>query len=254
MPNSRPAFGMSIVSLVDQDALEMPIIQIISYDQALAAKLGDALSAGAHAVRVATPALSPPDEQSNHVQLVILDLDGADGTGHALTRRWRAACQGASLMALSANRDEADAVVAFRAGADHYVRKPVGLLELLARVEALLRRASAAARRPASTRFADIELDRMSNCVRRHGRVLPLSPMEFRLLDALVSRGGAVISRRELLEEVWRSSSDKPTRTIDLHVSQLRRKLDRDPRNSLVIETVWAHGYRLSIQARSIAS
>jgi len=232
----------------------MANILILSYDRPLSARLADALSVGGHTVEVETPDCAPASACASPIDLVIADLERGDQPATGLLRQCRSQHEQAAVLALSANRDEADAVVALLAGADHYVRKPVGLLELLARTEALLRRASAAVSGPTPRGFRDIELDATSNSVWRNGRRIPLAPMEFRLLEALINRRGAVITRSELLREVWRSSSDKRTRTIDLHISQLRRKLERDPHNRLVIETVWAHGYRLGIREQSLAS
>jgi DNA-binding response OmpR family regulator len=127
------------------------------------------------------------------------------------------------------------------------VTKPFGVLELLARVEALLRRS-----RPASPaaghavqRFGEVEVEVSTRRVRRDGRTVALTPMEFDLLVALLRREGAVVSRLELLSEVWGHASGVLTRTVDTHIGELRRKLERDPSTPRHILTVRKAGYRL---------
>jgi two-component system, OmpR family, alkaline phosphatase synthesis response regulator PhoP len=136
-------------------------------------------------------------------------------------------------------------VLGFRSGADDYVTKPFGLLELLARVEALLRR-SGALETAESLRFGPVEIDRAARTVTRLGEPVSLAPREFDLLVALYDRGGAVASRQELLREVWGHRGAVLTRTVDIHVAELRRKLETDPAEPQHILTVWKRGYRLS--------
>jgi two-component system, OmpR family, alkaline phosphatase synthesis response regulator PhoP len=153
------------------------------------------------------------------------------------------------VLILTARGEEADKVLGFRLGADDYVTKPFGVLELLARVEALLRRskppAAAGAAQPVQ-RFGDVEVEVTTRSVRRHGEQVPLTPMEFDLLIALLRRQGAVASRLELLKEVWGHSSAVLTRTVDTHIGELRRKLESDPSTPRHILTVRKAGYRLA--------
>lgn len=140
-----------------------------------------------------------------------------------------------------------DKVRGFRLGADDYVTKPFGLLELMARVGALLRRAGRR-RAPADIpreAFGAIEIDPATRSVHRHGVAVALTPMEFDLLIALLNRGGSVASRLELLQEVWGHSSAVLTRTVDTHIAELRRKLETDPAVPEHILTVRKAGYRL---------
>jgi DNA-binding response OmpR family regulator len=126
------------------------------------------------------------------------------------------------------------------------VTKPFGLLELLARVEALLRRAGGGvAGAPAVDRFGEVEIDRAARTVTRRGEPVSLAPREFDLLLALFDRNGGVISRQELLRELWGHRAAVLTRTVDIHVAELRRKLEDDPANPQHILTVWKKGYRL---------
>jgi two-component system response regulator MtrA len=118
------------------------------------------------------------------------------------------------------------------------------VLEVLARVSALLRRASRYASLKAVERFGDIEINRDTRTVTRGGKAVDLAPMEFALLLALVSRRGGAASRLELLRDVWGHSAAVITRTVDTHIAELRRKLERDPAHPVRILTVRKVGYR----------
>jgi DNA-binding response OmpR family regulator len=152
------------------------------------------------------------------------------------------------VLILTARGEEADKVLGFRLGADDYVTKPCGVLELLARVGALLRRSRLADHRAptdAIERFGTVEINPSSRTVTKEGTPVALSPKEFDLLLALVRRRGAVASRVELLREVWGHRVEVMTRTVDIHIAELRRKLEDDPSQPRHILTVWKAGYRL---------
>ena len=145
---------------------------------------------------------------------------------------------------LTARGEEADKVRGLRLGADDYVTKPFGAMEFLARVEALLRRARFSAPAPVLDHFGDIEVNRAARTVKRDGDSVPLTPKEFDLLIALMDRAGAVVPRADLLSEVWGYQQDINTRTVDLHVSELRAKLEPNPAQPVHIITVRKTGYR----------
>ena len=182
----------------------------------------------------------PPD-------LVILDLMLPGLDGYRVLKALREDRLDMPVLILTAHGEEADKVRGFRLGADDYVTKPFGILELIARVGALLRRASRTA--PATGRnredFGDIAVDRSARMVFRKGESVPLTPMEFDLLCALLRRNGAVASRLDLLQEVWGHSSAVLTRTVDTHIAELRRKLEEDPAAPRHILTARKAGYRL---------
>jgi DNA-binding response OmpR family regulator len=179
--------------------------------------------------------------------LVILDLmlPGLDGI--RLLRALRDGGSSVLVLVLTARGEEADKVRALRLGADDYVTKPFGLLELLARVEALLRRGREAAGSAGTevVRFGDVEICLGPRTVKRGGRPIELTPKEFDLLVALARRRGSVVTRIELLRGVWSYSDAAVTRTVDTHVAELRRKLEEDPSSPRHIVTVRKSGYRL---------
>jgi two-component system alkaline phosphatase synthesis response regulator PhoP len=181
--------------------------------------------------------------------LIVLDLMIPGIDGYRVLRQLRDDGLDMPVLILTAKGEEADKVLGFRLGADDYVTKPFGVLELLARVEALLRRTRPAltAAAPAVDRFGDIEIDISTRSVHRHGSPVALTPMEFDLLVALLRRKGAVASRIQLLAEVWGHSSAVLTRTVDTHIGELRRKLEQDPSNPRHILTVRKAGYRLAL-------
>ena len=186
----------------------------------------------------------PPD-------LIVLDLMLPGVDGYTLLRTLREEGQKTPVLILTARGEEADKVFGFRLGADDYVTKPFGLAELLERVKALLRRATAQPLADAASsnghaeRFGDVSVDAASRTVTRAGAPVALTPKEFDLLVALLRRKGAVAGRFELLKEVWGHQTEVATRTVDIHVAELRRKLEADPSTPKHILTVWKAGYRL---------
>lgn len=174
--------------------------------------------------------------------LVILDLMLPEMSGYEVLRELRRAGFLVPVLILTAKGEEADKVQGFRLGADDYVVKPVGVLELLARVEALLRRAQP---EPTATvyRVGDLELDTGRRIVRIGGQEIDLSPLEFDLLGALARRKGGMATRAELLREVWGYRANVESRTLDTHVAKLRAKVDTGVTGRIV--TVRKKGYRL---------
>jgi DNA-binding response OmpR family regulator len=181
--------------------------------------------------------------------LVILDLMLPGMDGYHVLRELRGGGSAVPVLILTARGEEYDKLLGFRGGADDYVTKPFSLLELLARVEALLRRAGSVGGEKAgadrTVRFGDVAVDPDARTVTRGGEFVSLTPKEFDLLLALYGRGGGVVSRHDLLREVWGYLAAVPTRTVDIHVAELRRKLEADPATPRHILTVWKKGYRL---------
>ena len=178
--------------------------------------------------------------------LVLLDvmLPGMDG--FTVLRHLRSAGVSVPVLLLTARAEEVDKVRGFRAGADDYVTKPFGVMELILRVEALLRRGGGSAEAKSSVlTVGDITIDTEARSVRRQGQEISLTPRAYDLLLALVRRRGKVVSRHDLLRDVWGYSAEVTTRTVDAHVAELRRKIESDPAAPRHITTVWKIGYRL---------
>jgi DNA-binding response OmpR family regulator len=182
--------------------------------------------------------------------LVILDLMLPEMSGYEVLRELRATGVRIPVLILTARSQESDVIMGFDLGADDYVTKPFSTLELVARVRALLRRAR---QDPVSglpsqrlERFGEVEVNPSTRTVKRGGEPVELTPKEFDLLLALLHRRGAVASRTELLKEVWQYGyADVMTRTVDVHVAELRRKLEEDPSDPKHILTARKAGYRL---------
>jgi two-component system alkaline phosphatase synthesis response regulator PhoP len=186
----------------------------------------------------------PPD-------LMILDLMLPGTDGFRVLKTLRDAGARYPVLILTARGEETDKVRGLKLGADDYVTKPFGVLELLARVEALLRRA-----RPGGNgkpeprhvfRFGDVEIDTATRTVTKGGRDVALAPKEYDLLLALLQRDGAVASRIDLMTEVWGYSAAVLSRTVDTHIAELRRKVDNGGPEARHIVTVRKIGYRLQV-------
>ena len=178
--------------------------------------------------------------------VILLDLMLPELDGYQVLQTLRGRGVKTPVVILTARGEEADKVRGFRLDADQYVTKPFGVLELLERVRALLRRSardSGPGAHP-SLRFGDVVVDTSSRLVTKNGVACSLTPKAYELLLALVRRGGAVATRNELLKEVWGYSAFVTTRTVDSHVAELRRKIETDPANPRHVKTVWKVGYR----------
>ncbi|MEJ2239197.1 MAG: response regulator transcription factor [Gemmatimonadales bacterium] len=179
--------------------------------------------------------------------LLILDLMLPAMDGYSVLRAARGEGMTMPVLILTARGEEADKVLGLDCGADDYVTKPFGTLELLARVRAQLRRSQLG---PAEDdvlkeQFGDIEVDGAAHTVTRAGTLVSLTPKEFDLLVALVRRRGAAATREDLLKEVWQYEDGVMTRTVDIHIAELRRKLETNPARPQHILTVRKVGYRL---------
>ncbi len=182
--------------------------------------------------------------------LVILDLMLPEMNGYQVLRSLRDQGIGVPVLILTARGEEADKVMGFRLGADDYVTKPFGVLELLARVTAILRRTGQDGQPNQVETFGSVEIRLEQRSVARDGREVQLTPKEFDLLVALVRRRGAVATRTALMKEVWGHRAAILSRTVDTHIAELRRKLEEHPSEPRHILTVHRSGYRLRSQRR----
>jgi two-component system response regulator RegX3 len=177
--------------------------------------------------------------------LVVLDLVLGDVSGVEVCRRMRAQTDVPILM-LTARDDEADIVLGFEAGADDYVTKPFSMRELVSRARAILRRRELDRGHAESLRSAgDVQIDMLRHQVHVAGRLVRLTPTEHRLLALLASEDRA-FTRRELLEHVWETTFVPDERSCDVHIGNLRRKIEDDPAEPARVLTVRGVGYRLA--------
>ena len=182
--------------------------------------------------------------RARDADLIILDLMLPGFDGYRVIRTLREDGIGVPILVLTARGEEADKVRGLRLGADDYVTKPFGAMELLARVDALLRRSRLQAPGPVLDRFGEVEVNRAARTVKRRGGLVALTPKEYDLLIALMDRAGSVVARGDLLSAVWGYQQDVSTRTVDIHVSELRAKLEANPAQPVHIITVRKAGYR----------
>lgn len=237
----------------------MTTILLIEDNEALAVGLRSNLEfEGYSVVLAATAKQGKAAVRERTPDLLILDLMLPDADGYSVLRELRAQDQSFPVLILTALGEEADKLRGFRFGADDYVTKPFALLELMARVDALLRR-SAATRAAVSApptagaptwRFGDVVVEAATRTVRRAGRTVSLRPREYELLVALLQREGRLVTRMELLRDVWGYGDSVMSRTVDTHIAELRRKLERDPTHPRHIITVLKGGYRLAADGR----
>ena len=175
--------------------------------------------------------------------LILLDIMMPEMDGYQFVTAYRKE-NDAPIILLTAKLEENDKVLGLELGADDYITKPFGMRELLARIRAVLRRAGADVFQPDSLRVADILLERDTRQVRVDGESVTLTPSELDLLIALMESPGRVFSRADLLIKLQGTSFEGVERTIDVHIRNLRTKIEPDPTNPRYIETVFGVGYR----------
>jgi DNA-binding response OmpR family regulator len=177
--------------------------------------------------------------------LVILDLMMPEMDGWEFTRRFRQESDAPVIM-LTARVEDVDKILGLELGADDYVTKPFSPREVVARVRAVLRRSIQTPAPPEVLRAGDLVLDMETHTVTRAGEGVDLTPTEFSLLAALMGRPGRVMSRLELLESTQGDAYEGYERTVDVHIKNLRRKLEPDPKDPRYILTVFGVGYKFA--------
>ncbi len=225
----------------------MPRVLIVEDDEAMAAALRDGFTFegydvalakdGAAGLRMATE--GAPD-------IVILDVMLPKKSGLDICKRLRVDGNGAPILMLTARGQEIDKVVGLKSGADDYVTKPFSFMELMARVQAVLRRAGNHPVAPDTCVFGDVTVDFKRCEAHKSGRPVDLTPLELRLLRFLVDHKGQVIARDRLLDAVWGYDSIPVTRTVDTHIAKLRKTLEDDPADPRFILTVHRVGYKFN--------
>jgi DNA-binding response OmpR family regulator len=182
--------------------------------------------------------------RDKHPDLVILDLMLPRMSGYELCRKARADGVRTPIIMLTARGEEADRILGLDFGADDYVSKPFSVRELMARVRAHLRRSETAAPPPDVLQFDDVLVDFTRYEARKGSRALEMTRKEFGVLRYLASRAGAVVTRDELLNEVWGYDATPTTRTVDNHLASLRAKLEDVPARPRHLLTIHGVGYR----------
>ncbi len=228
----------------------MSKVLLVEDEPGLVMTLTDRLMAEGYDVESATDAPSGLEmAASGSFDAILLDVMLPGGNGMDVCRTLRQRGLQTPILMLTAKGQVVDKVVGLKLGADDYLVKPFEMAELLARIEALLRRSSngSGSAQPLisdSYRFGDISVDFRKSEVNKNGQPLDLSAREFKLLKYFVEHRGAALTRDELLNEVWGYNAMPSTRTVDVHVAWLRQKLEDNPRHPQYILTVHGLGYK----------
>ena len=225
----------------------MTFILVVEDNEDLSFGLSKSLEDAGYDVAVAADGATAIEKaQLTTPSLVILDLMLPDMSGYDVLKALRRAKIQAPVVILTAKGAETDKLHGFRLGADDYVTKPFSVSEVLARVSVHLRRTNEQKDDEETVvhRFGEIVVTPSARTVTREGRFVSLKPREYDLLLRLLERPGFVFSRQRLLKEVWAHQADVHTRTVDMHVAELRRKLEADAASPRHFITVWKMGYR----------
>ena len=222
-----------------------PRVLLVEDEESLVLTLSDRLEAEGYQVEArgdAESALTLAAEKPFDLAILDVMLPGMDG--FTLCRELRQRGQSLPVLMLTARSQVVDKVVGLKLGADDYLTKPFEMIELLARLEALLRRRSSGSPAADLFTFGGVRADFRRAEVTRDGVAVALSGLEMRLLRYLVGHRGEVLSRDRLLDEVWGYDATPVSRTVDVHVASLRAKLERNPSHPDFIVTVHGLGYR----------
>lgn len=225
----------------------MSSILVIEDNRDFAAALRANLEREGYEVSVALTGVDGLEKaKGSQPDLIILDLMLPAMSGFTVLQRLRDEGRDTPVLIMTALGTEEEKLRGFGLGADDYVVKPCGLLEILARVRALLKRSTAGASTVrAAVHVGDLTIDFSARLVRRGADEIPLRPKEFDLLAALVRHRGRVVSRADLLREVWGYAAGTESRTVETHLAALRERLGDDPQAPRYIVTVRRAGYRL---------
>jgi DNA-binding response OmpR family regulator len=231
----------------------MTRVLIVEDDEAMSVALRDGFEYEGYSVMLATDGETGLQlAQAEHPDLILLDVMLPKMTGLDLCRQLRGGggeSSGVPIIMLTARGQEIDKVLGLKIGADDYITKPFGFMELLARAEAVLRRCAAgapAAAAPEVYRFGDVTLDFKAHEAQKSGHPLDLSPREFQLLHFFIQHRGEVITREKLLDAVWDYNAIPFTRTVDMHIAKLRKKVEDNPSDPRHIVTVHRLGYKFT--------
>jgi len=223
----------------------MPRVLIVEDEDAMAIALKDGFEYEGYEVLLARDGATGLElARREHPDLLILDVMLPRLSGHDVCRELRKGGSSLPVIMLTARGQEIDKVLGLKLGADDYVTKPFGFLELAARAEALLRRASGRVPGTEEYRFGDVLVHFGRAEARKGDRDLALTARELRLLRYFLENRGRVVSREQILDRVWDYDAAPFTRTVDMHVAKLRKKIEDDPARPRFLLTVHGLGYK----------
>jgi DNA-binding response OmpR family regulator len=225
----------------------MPRVLVVEDDAAMATALKDGFAYEGYDVTLARDGeagLKAARESAPDV--VVLDVMLPKLSGLDVCKRLRSEGSGLPIIMLTARGQEIDKVLGLKLGADDYVTKPFGFMELMARVEALLRRTAGGTRHAEVYGFGDVVVDFKKAELKKRGIALEVTARELRLLEYFIAHRGEVVPRERLLDQVWEYDSAPLTRTVDMHVAKLRKKIEDDPADPKFIVTVHRMGYKFT--------
>jgi DNA-binding response OmpR family regulator len=230
----------------------MAHILIIEDEPSVAIALRDSLESEGHTAIVSTDGSAGfrlASEQPSRISfdLIVLDLMLPKMSGLEVCQRLRAAEIETPIIMLTARSESSDAAFGLKLGADDYIPKPFDVGELLARVEAVLRRAKRRQPNSEIVRIGKVELDLRRLKANKNGEPIDLSPREFEIMQFLIAHADQTVTREQLLHHIWGEHASLYTRTIDAHITRLRQKIEQNPANPQHIITAHRVGYRLII-------
>jgi len=225
----------------------MPDVLVVEDDEAMAVALEDGFKYEGYNVRVARDGASGLRlaTEVNH-DLIVLDVMLPKMSGLDVCKKIRRQGSKVPVIMLTARGQEIDKVLGLKTGADDYVTKPFSFLELMARVEAVLRRCAGYAEPLQRYRFGNVEVDFKRAEATKAGRPISLSPREFKLLRFLIDHRGEILPRERLLDAVWGYDNVPFTRTVDMHIAKLRKKIEDTPQDPAWVVTVHRVGYKFT--------
>jgi len=224
-------------------------VLIVEDDQAMAVALRDGFEYEGYTVQVARDgAVGLKLASDRDLDLIVLDVMLPKMSGFDVCKQLRSAGNATPIIMLTARGQEIDKVVGLKIGADDYVTKPFSFMELMARVEALIRRSN---RKPEQSvdefSFGDIAINFKRFEVTKAGQPIEMSPREFNILKYFIEHRGEVITRDQLLDSVWGYGSFPLTRTVDMHIAKLRQKIEDTPHDPKFVITVHRVGYKFVV-------
>jgi two-component system alkaline phosphatase synthesis response regulator PhoP len=225
----------------------MPKVLIVEDDDAMAIALTDGFRyEGYEVVAARDGEAGLALARSAAPDLIVLDVMLPRLSGLDVCKQLRAEGSSVPIIMLTARGQEIDKVLGLELGADDYVTKPFGFMELVARAEAVLRRSGNAGRPLSTYRFGDVTVDFKKGELRRKSVLLEVTARELRLLEFFIAHRGEVGARERLLDQVWDYDATPLTRTVDMHVAKLRKKIEDDPSDPKFLVTVHRMGYKFT--------